>query len=98
VPRDDVALADGHYIPPQFHRDPLPWPTSMNRLLGLLARILGNLDKATERFEEALAFCPRLGYGPELAWTCRWTTWKSRYRYQQISPPGTSGRPSRPVH
>jgi DNA-binding CsgD family transcriptional regulator len=41
-----------------------------DRLLGLLAQTLGNLDKATEHFERALIFCRKAGYRPELAWTC----------------------------
>jgi tetratricopeptide (TPR) repeat protein len=41
-----------------------------DRLLGLLAQTLGNLDKATEHFEEALIFCRNAGYRPGLAWTC----------------------------
>ena len=28
------------------------------------------LDMATEHFEDALAFCRKAGYRPELAWTC----------------------------
>ncbi|MFQ6028297.1 MAG: LuxR C-terminal-related transcriptional regulator, partial [Dehalococcoidia bacterium] len=41
-----------------------------DRLLGLLAQAMGNLDKAPEHFEDALAFCRKAGYKPELAWTC----------------------------
>jgi tetratricopeptide (TPR) repeat protein len=40
------------------------------RLLGLLAYTMGDLDKAAEHFEDALAFCRRVGYRPQLAWTC----------------------------
>ncbi len=39
-------------------------------LLGLLAQTLGNLDQASDHFEDALAFCRRAGYRPELAWSC----------------------------
>ena len=31
---------------------------------------MGNLDKAAEHFEDALALCRKVGYRPELAWTC----------------------------
>jgi hypothetical protein len=31
---------------------------------------MGNLDKASEHFEDALAFCRKAGYRPELAWAC----------------------------
>jgi len=31
---------------------------------------LGNLDQAVACFEDALTFCGKAGYRPELAWTC----------------------------
>jgi DNA-binding NarL/FixJ family response regulator len=31
---------------------------------------MGNLDQAVVYFEDALAFCRRAGYRPELAWAC----------------------------
>ena len=31
---------------------------------------MGNLDLAAEHFEEALVFCRKGGYRPDLAWTC----------------------------
>ena len=43
---------------------------SADRLLGLLSQTLGNYDRASEHFEDALAFCRKAGYRPELAWTC----------------------------
>ena len=43
---------------------------SNDRLLGLLAHTMGNMDVAAEHFEDALAFCRKAGYRPELAWTC----------------------------
>ncbi len=43
---------------------------STDRVLGLLATTLGNLDQAASHFEDALAFCRRAGYRPELAWAC----------------------------
>ena len=42
----------------------------LDRLLGLLAQTMNNLDLAAEHFEDALAFCRKAGYRPELAWTC----------------------------
>ncbi len=42
----------------------------MDRLLGLLAQTMGNLDDFHTHFEDALAFCRKAGYRPELAWTC----------------------------
>ena len=43
---------------------------SADRLLGLLSQTMGNLDEATGHFEDALTFCRKAGYRPELAWTC----------------------------
>jgi DNA-binding CsgD family transcriptional regulator len=42
----------------------------IDRVLGLLSRTMGNLDTAQAHFEDALAFCRKAGYRPELAWTC----------------------------
>ncbi len=42
----------------------------MDRVLGLLARTMGQLKQSTTHFEDALAYCRRAGYSPELAWTC----------------------------
>ena len=44
--------------------------SSADRLLGLLSQTMGNLDQAAGHFEDALAFCRKAGYRPELAWTC----------------------------
>ncbi|MCI0830576.1 MAG: AAA family ATPase [Chloroflexi bacterium] len=43
---------------------------SIDRLLGLLSQTMENPDQAATHFEEALAFCGKAGYRPELAWTC----------------------------
>ena len=43
---------------------------SVDRLLGLLCQTMGNLDQASEHFEDALNFCRKAGYRPELGWTC----------------------------
>ena len=45
-------------------------PGSIDRILGLLAHTMGNLEQATIHFEDSLAFCRKAGYRPELAWTC----------------------------
>ncbi len=39
-------------------------------MLSLLAQTMGNLAQAVAHFEDALAFCRKGGYRPELAWTC----------------------------
>ncbi len=31
---------------------------------------MGNLDQAVACFQDALTFCRKVGYRPELAWTC----------------------------
>ena len=41
-----------------------------DRWLGLLSQTMRNVDKAAAHFEDALVFCRRAGYRPELAWTC----------------------------
>jgi DNA-binding CsgD family transcriptional regulator len=43
---------------------------SGDRLLGLLSHTMDNLDQASQHFEDALGFCRKAGYRPELAWTC----------------------------
>lgn len=43
---------------------------SVDRLLGLLARTMGDIPKAESHFEEAVALCEKAGFLPELAWTC----------------------------
>ena len=43
---------------------------AIDRLLGLLSQTIGNLDQAATHFENALAFCRKAGYQPELAWSC----------------------------
>ena len=47
----------------------LPW-VSIDRLLGLLAHTMGNTGQAVTHFEDALNFCRKAGYLPELAWSC----------------------------
>ena len=42
----------------------------MDRLLGILAQTMGNLDQAAAHFEDARALCRKAGCQPELAWTC----------------------------
>ena len=40
------------------------------RILGLLAQTIGKLEDAAAHFEDALAFCRKAGYRPDLARTC----------------------------
>ena len=57
------------YPKPVNCRRPIPL-RSVDRLLGFLSQTMGNMDQATAHFEDALAFCRKAGYRPELAWTC----------------------------
>ena len=41
---------------------------SSDRLLGLVSRTMGETDQAATHFEDALSFCQKGGYRPELAW------------------------------
>ena len=41
----------------------------VDHLLGLLAQTTGQSDKAAPHLEDALAFCRKAGYRPELAWS-----------------------------
>ncbi len=68
----DVAAAQEHYSTLESQRGRLvSWmPLSADHLLGLLAQTMGDLDQAASDFEDALAFCRKAGYRPELAWTC----------------------------
>ncbi len=71
VRNGDHSAAANHY--PYFlkHRSTMLWTAlSIDRLLGLLSQTMGNLDQAAAHFEDALAFCRKAGYRPELAWTC----------------------------
>ncbi len=71
VQRGDVAAAEEQYAALQLARGiMLWWLISGDRLLGLLAQTMGKLDQAAAHFEDALAFCRKAGYRPELAWTC----------------------------
>jgi tetratricopeptide (TPR) repeat protein len=71
VRKGDQSAAQTHYAYLQEQRGTMIVPVScVDRLLGLLAHTMGNLNQAKEHFEDALSFCRKAGYGPELAWTC----------------------------
>ena len=44
--------------------------TSADYILGLLANTIGDLDRSAGHFEDAVSFCRKSGYRPELAWVC----------------------------
>ena len=70
--RGDVAVAAEQYD----HLEPLRGTLlvfsllAIDRVLGILAHSVGNLDQAIVHFGDGLAFCRKAGYRPELAWTC----------------------------
>ncbi len=71
VHREDPAAAE-HYSSLEPSRGTATPGISLvfDRILGLLAQTMGSPDLAVEHFEDALAFCRKGGYRPELAWTC----------------------------
>ncbi len=71
VQRGDVAEAEEQYaVFDSVQSCVLQTGLAGDHLLGLLARTVGNLDQASDHFEDALAFCRKAGLRPELAWTC----------------------------
>ena len=71
VQKSDQSAATEHYAYLQEQRGTMiETVSSVDRLLGLLAQTMGSPDQAAEHFEDALAFCRKAGYRPELAWTC----------------------------
>ena len=70
VQRGDTALAGEQYEALEPRRDTMLFWIGADRVLGLLAQTMSNLDQALAHFEDALAFCRKAGYRPELAWTC----------------------------
>ena len=59
---------------------------STDRLLGLLAHTMGNLEAAEGHFEDAVAFCREAGYRTELAWSL------CDYADMLLDPSTSSGR------
>ncbi len=72
VQRGDIVAAEEQYAALESQRGTmLPgWIANVDHLLGLLAQTMGKHDQAVAHFEDALAFCQKAGYRPELAWTC----------------------------
>ena len=72
VLRKDAVAAAEHY--PALARDKgtvlYPAIFSADHILGLLARTMGDLDAARTHFDDAITFCRKANYRPELAWTC----------------------------
>ena len=71
VQRDDQSAAADNYAYLLGQRGTIIWTfSSVDHLLELLSQTMGNPDQAASHFEDALAFCRKAGYRPELAWTC----------------------------
>ncbi len=71
VQKGDQSAAEDHYSYLKGQRGTMIESiSSVDRLLGLLAQTMGDLGQAMAHFKDALAFCRRAGYRPELAWSC----------------------------
>ncbi len=71
VQAGDAESAGEQYSFLSSLRGTLLWFTiSADRLLGLLANTMLEPDQAVAHFEDALSFCRKAGYRPELAWSC----------------------------
>jgi len=71
VRKGDRSAATEHYDYLVAQRGTMIETTSsVDRLLGLLSQTMGDLSQAATHFEDALAFCRKAGYRPELAWAC----------------------------
>ena len=70
VQRGDIAAAQEQYAALKSLPSILVHYISSDRVLGLLAQTMGQLDRSANHFEDALTFCKHADYGPELAWTC----------------------------
>ncbi|MFQ6029624.1 MAG: hypothetical protein ACE5Q6_19275, partial [Dehalococcoidia bacterium] len=69
--RGDAPVAAEQYAALEMAQGILvPYHLAGDRILGLLAYTMGEPDRATSHFEDALEFCRKAGYRPELAWTC----------------------------
>ena len=69
VIREDAVAATDHYTTFLSQRGRGRSHMSVDRLLGLLALTMGHVEDAFTHFEDALSFCERAGYRPELAWS-----------------------------
>ena len=68
---NDIGTARQQYSVLQAYKGTFSWwAISVDRLLGLLAQTMGNLDQATAHFRDAIAFCSKGGFRPELGWSC----------------------------
>ena len=71
VQRHDAEYARRIYneLAPYHGTVPMTGHITIDRLLGLLAHTMEDADSAAGHFEDALGFCRKARYRPELAWT-----------------------------
>jgi tetratricopeptide (TPR) repeat protein len=68
--RDDKAMASEHYLTLSKYPGIITEVgISTDRMLGILTKTMGQYEDATRHFEDAVAFCKKAGYRPELAWS-----------------------------
>ena len=70
--RNDISGATEQYAVLGSEQGTMPKviaEPAIDRVLGLLSMTIGRVDDAMSHFEDALAFCRKAGYRPELAWT-----------------------------
>jgi hypothetical protein len=82
----DVTAAKEQYAALEPGRGVMALYIGTDRLLGLLSVTMGQLDQAAQHFEDALAFCRKAGYRPELAWSL------CDYADLLLAPSTSSGR------
>jgi hypothetical protein len=70
--RQDIELAKRQYtLLESFEGMMMPFVmVAIDRIKGILAKTIGNLDHAVQHFGEGIAFCRKANYLPELAWKC----------------------------
>jgi DNA-binding CsgD family transcriptional regulator len=66
----DDCEADLEALTPFQPVMPTQWGLATDRVLGLLAHVVGQKRRAWNHFERAVAFCRASGFQPEIAWTC----------------------------
>ena len=72
VAGSDAAAVREHYATLEWMKGTMLGAQHLagDRVLGLLAQAMGNLDLAESHFEDALAFYRERRHRPELAWSC----------------------------
>ena len=71
VQKGDQPAIEEQYSYFSSHQGTMIWTfASVDRLLGILSQAMGHLDQSAGHFQDALAFCRKAKYQPELAWTC----------------------------